>query len=124
VGRQIVGLDGKVGRLAKASTPVCRLMTAPGIGRSRPGVISPPLTTPAAFDGSRNVGAYLGLTTRRYASGEIDWSGRISKCCDAMLRSYLYEAGEVVSHGEVYQAGACVDVRLGRDASAWHGCPG
>src|SRR5271166_746162 len=37
-----------------------------------------------------------GLTTRRYASGEIDWTGRISKCGDAMLRSYLYEAANVL----------------------------
>ena len=36
------------------------------------------------------------LTTRRYASGEIDWTGRISKCGDAMLRSYLYEAASVL----------------------------
>jgi transposase len=36
------------------------------------------------------------LTTRRYASGEIDWTGRISKCGDAMLRSYLYEAANVL----------------------------
>jgi transposase len=39
---------------------------------------------------SRSVGAYVGLTTRRHASGEIDWTGRISKCGDAMLRSYLF----------------------------------
>ena len=30
------------------------------------------------------------------ASGEIDWTGRISKCGDAMLRSYLYEAANVL----------------------------
>jgi transposase len=36
------------------------------------------------------------LTTRRYASGEIDRTGRISKCGDAMLRSYLYEAANVL----------------------------
>jgi hypothetical protein len=42
--------------------------------------------------GPRSVRAYVGLTTRRYASGEIDWTGRISKCGDKMLRSYLYEA--------------------------------
>jgi len=47
-------------------------------------------------DSSRSVGAYVGLTTRRYASGEIDWTGRISKCGDAMLRSYLYEAANVL----------------------------
>jgi transposase len=29
------------------------------------------------------VGAYVGLTTRRHASGEIDWTRRISKCGDA-----------------------------------------
>jgi Transposase IS116/IS110/IS902 family len=45
---------------------------------------------------SSSVGAYAGLTTRRYASGEIDWTGRISKCGDKMLRSYLYEAANVL----------------------------
>jgi transposase len=38
----------------------------------------------------------VGLTSRRHASGEIDWSGRISKCGDAMLRSYLFEAAGVL----------------------------
>ena len=42
------------------------------------------------------VGAYVGLTCRRHASGEVDWSGRISKCGDAMLRSYLFEAAGVL----------------------------
>jgi transposase len=32
----------------------------------------------------------------RCASGEIDWTGRISKCGDAMLRSYLYEAANAL----------------------------
>jgi transposase len=45
---------------------------------------------------SRSVGAYVELTTRRHASGEIDWTGRISKCGDAMLRSYLFEAAGVL----------------------------
>src|SRR4029077_13520875 len=48
------------------------------------------------FRRSRSVGAYVGLTTRRFASGEIDWKGRISKCGDKMLRSYLYEAANVL----------------------------
>jgi hypothetical protein len=51
---------------------------------------------PIRFKRSRSVGAYVGLTTRRYASGETDWTGRISKCGDAMLRSYLYEAANVL----------------------------
>ena len=51
---------------------------------------------PTRFNKSCTVGAYVGLTTRRFASGEIDWTGRISKCGDAMLRSYLYEAANVL----------------------------
>ena len=31
-----------------------------------------------------------------HASGEVDWTGRISKCGDAMLRSYLFEAAGVL----------------------------
>lgn len=41
---------------------------------------------PTRFARSRSVGAYFGITGRRRASGEVDWSGRISKCGDAMLR--------------------------------------
>jgi transposase len=54
------------------------------------------LVSRALLKRSRSVGAYVGLTTRRYASGEIDWTGRISKCGDKMLRSYLYEAANVL----------------------------
>ena len=36
------------------------------------------------------------LTPSRFASGEVDWSGRISKCGDRMLRSYLFEAAGVL----------------------------
>jgi transposase len=42
---------------------------------------------PGRFVKSRNVGAYLGLTPRRYQSGEADRSGRISKCGDALMRA-------------------------------------
>jgi hypothetical protein len=31
-----------------------------------------------------------------FASGEVDWGGRISKCGDAMVRSYLFEAAGVL----------------------------
>jgi transposase len=34
----------------------------------------------------------LGLTPRRYQSGEVDVSGHISRCGDGLLRSYLFEA--------------------------------
>lgn len=38
------------------------------------------------------MGAYLGLTPKRYQSGDADYTGRISRCGDRLLRCYLYEA--------------------------------
>jgi transposase len=51
---------------------------------------------PSRFRRARAVGAYLGLTPRRYACGEVDWTGRISKWGDTMLRTYLFEAAGVL----------------------------
>ena len=51
-------------------------------GRSPLWHSTPRLTTRSRFRRSRSVGAYFGLTSRRYPSGEIDWTGRISKCGD------------------------------------------
>jgi transposase len=42
------------------------------------------------------VGAYLGLTPKRYQSGEIDWSGRISKRGDKAMRSLLVESASTL----------------------------
>jgi transposase len=53
-------------------------------------------TLVAYWTGRSANGAYIGLTTRRHASREIDWSGRISKCRDPLLRSYLFEAARVL----------------------------
>ena len=36
------------------------------------------------------------MTPRRYNSGEIDRMGRISRCGDALMRHYLYEAANVL----------------------------
>jgi transposase len=47
---------------------------------------------PGRFRKSRDVGAHLGLTPRRYQSGETDVQGRISRCGDELARTALYEA--------------------------------
>jgi transposase len=44
----------------------------------------------------RPAGAYLGLTPRRYQSGELDRTGRISKRGDRLTRYYLFEAANVL----------------------------
>src|SRR5690348_12755150 len=51
---------------------------------------------PSRFKRSRSVGAYFGLTPKRYQSGEKDVIGRISLCGDPLVRSYLYEAANVL----------------------------
>jgi len=94
--QQVDDLDRKVMRLARNNAQARRFMTAPGIGPITALCFLATIDDPTRFKRSRSVGAYVGLTTRRYASGEIDWTGRISKCGDKMLRSYLYEAANVL----------------------------
>jgi len=96
VEQQVSELDRKVMKLARRDAQVQRFMTVPGVGPITALAFKATIDDPARFARSRSVGAYVGLTSRRHASGEIDWSGRISKCGDAMLRSYLFEAAGVL----------------------------
>src|SRR5205823_7384167 len=73
-----------------------RLMTVPGVGTVIALTFVSVIDDPGRFAKSRNVGAYLGLTPRRSQSGEVDRSGRISKCGDALMRAYLFEAAGIV----------------------------
>jgi transposase len=50
------------------------------------------VVAPQRFVHSRSVGAHVGLTPKRYQSGEVDYDDRVSKCGDALLRTMLYEA--------------------------------
>jgi transposase len=94
--RQIEALDRKLLRLARSEPQVRRFMTVPGVGPVTALCYLATIDDPARFKKSRSVGAYVGLTTRRYASGETDRTGRISKCGDSMLRCYLFEAANVL----------------------------
>jgi transposase len=92
VNREIERLDGLLVAHTK-SDPACRLlMSVPGVGPVTALAFVATIDDPERFAKSRAVGAYVGLTTRRFQSGEMDYSGRISKHGDAMVRSLLYEA--------------------------------
>lgn len=70
----------QLGRVARQSG-VCRLlMTMPGVGPLTAVSFMTTIEDPHRFRRSQDVGAYLGLTPRRYQSGEVDINGRISKC--------------------------------------------
>jgi transposase len=77
--------------------PVCRrLMTAPGVGAVVALTYRATIDQPQRFVHSRAVGAHVGLTPKRYQSGEIDYDGGVSKCGDALLRTMLYEAAQTM----------------------------
>lgn len=89
-------LDKKVRAIVK-NDAVCRLfMSIPGVGPLTALVYKAAIDDPQRFAKSANVGVHLGLTPRKYASGEIDYNGRITKCGDPLTRSHLYEAAMVL----------------------------
>ncbi len=93
---QTTAFDKAVRALAKAS-PTCRLlMSVPGIGVVSVLAYVSTVEDPARFARSRSVGAHMGLTPRRYQSGEVDRSGRISRCGDTLARTLMYEAAVVI----------------------------
>ncbi len=64
----------------------------PGVGAVVALTYRATVDQPQRFLHSRAVGAHVGLTPKRYQSGEIDYDGGVSKCGDALLRTMLYEA--------------------------------
>lgn len=79
------------------TTSICvRLMSVPGVGVIVAFAYMAVIDDPSRFKQSTSVGAYLGLTPRRYRFGEVDKAGRISKCDDGLPRSYLFEAANVL----------------------------
>jgi transposase len=95
---QIVVFDKAV-RQQVRTDPICRLlMTVPGIGALSSLMYVSTIEDPGRFSRSRAVGAHLGLTPRRYQSGETDRSGHISRCGDGLARTLMYEAAVVVLH--------------------------
>jgi transposase len=76
---------------------ICQLfMTIPGVGPLTALVYKTFVDRPQRFQKSKAVGAALGLTPRKYASGEVDYDGHITKCGDAFVRIHLFEAAKVL----------------------------
>jgi transposase len=89
-------LEVEAKRLA-AADPRCRLaQTMPGVGPLTALAFVSAMDGPERFSKSASVGAYLGLTPRGHQSGEVAWTGHISKAGDAVARSLLYEAANVL----------------------------
>lgn len=92
----VEAIDADMKKMAKASGVCRRLMTIPGVGKLTALAFAAAVDDPERFRRSRDIGAYLGLVPRRYQSGEVDYTGSISKCGDRRTRSLLYEAANVM----------------------------
>jgi transposase len=74
-----------------------RFMRIPGVGPISALAFKTAVDDPHRFRHSKTVGAYFGLTSRRWQSGtSIDVKGRISKAGDGEVRHPLYEAANIM----------------------------
>lgn len=89
---QIAVLDKQVRLVMQRSKPCWHLTSVPCVGPITALAFVAAVEDPGRFRRSRDIGAYLGLTPKRYQSGERDITGAISKQGDAMARHFLYEA--------------------------------
>ena len=91
---QIVILHRRLLAIVRDDEVCRRLMTTPGVGPVVALTYRATVDVPARFRKSKAVGAVFGLTCSKYQSGEIERSGRISRCGDEMMRVMLYEAAQ------------------------------
>lgn len=93
---RIKALDSRVRSIARQSATARLLMTAPGVGAVTALSVASAYDDPARFSRSSSAGAYLGLTPRRYESGEISRNGHISKRGSKLTRKHLFEAANAI----------------------------
>lgn len=119
--------DRQLARFAREDA-TCRLLAGtPGVGSLTAVAFVTAVDDPARFSSACDVGAYLGLTPKRYQSGEVDIGGRLSKCGDRLTRKLRFEAATVILYRAaptlaLKQRGACAcapDPAVGRHGSHW-----
>jgi transposase len=93
---QTAVFDKAIREIVRQSATCRLLMSVPGIGALSVLAYVSTVEDPMRFARSRSVGAHLGLTPRQYQSGQIDRSGRISRCGDTLARTLMYEAAVVI----------------------------
>jgi transposase len=79
-------------KAVRASAVCRRLLSVPGVGPIVALTYATGVDDPSRFSHSRDLGPHFGLTPRKYASGEIDRSGSITKAGDGAVREVLVQA--------------------------------
>lgn len=83
-------------KIARSDQVSRRLMSAPGVGALVAITYRSAMDDPSRFSKSRTVGAYFGLTPKKYQSGETDIDSGVSRVGDAMVRTALFEAAHIM----------------------------
>jgi len=87
----IAGVEKTLNAIAQRDERVRLLQTIPGVGIRLAETVVAIIDDPHRFSSVKQVGAYAGLAPRRYQSGAMDRSGRISRRGSTLLRSLLVE---------------------------------
>ena len=96
INEKLKGLDKRVRSLARTSAPVRLMMSVPGVGAITALSVVSAIDDVEPFRRSSDVAAYLGLTPRRYESGEISRTGRITKRGSRLTRTHPFEAANAL----------------------------
>ncbi len=94
--REFAKLHRELLAFVKADEACRLLMTAPGVGAVVSLTFRATVDDPSRFAKSKAVGAFFGLTPKRYQSGETDVVGGITRVGDASMRSALHDAANVI----------------------------
>ncbi|MEJ8574144.1 IS110 family transposase [Microbaculum marinum] len=93
---QIREMDRTLCEIANRSQSRQRLRSIPGVGVQTSAAFAAAVDEAGRFPRSRTTGAYFRLVPRPHQSGEVDWTGRITKQGDSMVRKLLYEAANSI----------------------------
>ena len=104
--RELATLEKRVRSTARHDDRVKLMMTAPGVGSIVGLTYVAAIDVPERFRSSSSLGPHFGMTPKRYQSGQIDITGRISKIGDGTVRSALYEAAHIILTKPLKDAGA------------------
>lgn len=84
-------------RVIASQSHACEiLMSIPGVGVQTSAAFAAAIDETGRFRQSRNTGAYFGLVPRHHQSGELCWTGQITKQGDSTVRKLLCEAASSI----------------------------
>jgi len=88
---ELKDIEFKLNALGEADEKIKQLRTIPGVGPRLSEAVVAIIDDPHRFKNGRHVSSYLGMVPRRWQSGQVDITGRISKCGNKLLRTLLVE---------------------------------